>query len=116
MVIILRDIDNIKIDNIKKYLDIHKILYRERVCSPYKNTKKLLEMLENYADLNRRIVYVILDDTSNTLSGLVACNTKFPVISCPPINSTLQMPREVPVMTILEPENVAASISRMFKF
>ena len=31
------------------------------------------------------------------------------------INSTLQMPSKVPVMTILEPENVANSIARMFR-
>ena len=46
----------------------------------------------------------------------MACNTNNPIITCPPfsdkmdmftnINSTLQMPSYVPVMTILEPINV----------
>ena len=61
---------------------------------------------------------------SNALSGVVSCNTKFPVIGCPPfsdkmdmlvnMNSTLQCPSNVPVMTILEPVNVAISCQRIF--
>ena len=75
--------------------------------------------------MGRRVVYITVAGRSNALSGVVACNTKFPVIACPPfkdkddmmvnINSTLQMPSKVPVMTILEPENVAMSIARMFR-
>ena len=70
-----------------------------------------------------RVVYVTVAGRSNALSGVVACNTHYPTIACPPfsdkddfmvnINSTLQMPSNVPVMTILEPVNVALSIKRM---
>jgi 5-(carboxyamino)imidazole ribonucleotide mutase len=72
----------------------------------------------------KRIIYVTVAGRSNALSGVVACNTSYPVIACPPfkdksdmmvnINSTLQMPSKVPVMTILEPGNVALAIKRMF--
>ena len=61
---------------------------------------------------------------SNALSGVVSCNTRFPTVGCPPfsdktdmlvnINSTLQCPSNVPVMTILSPGNVALAISKIF--
>jgi phosphoribosylcarboxyaminoimidazole (NCAIR) mutase len=55
---------------------------------------------------------------SNALSGVVAANSRgIPVIACPPakdlddlatnINSTLQMPSNVPAACILRPDNVA---------
>jgi 5-(carboxyamino)imidazole ribonucleotide mutase len=61
---------------------------------------------------------------SNALSGVVAANTKYPVFACPPfsdktdmmvnINSTLQMPSNVPVATILKPGNLAMFINKMY--
>jgi 5-(carboxyamino)imidazole ribonucleotide mutase len=61
---------------------------------------------------------------SNALSGVVAANCNDPVIACPPFNdktdmsinlhSTLQCPNEVPVMTVLDPKNVALAIERIF--
>ena len=63
---------------------------------------------------------------SNALSGVIASNSKYPVIASPPfkdkldmlvnIHSTLQCPSNVPVMTILEPINVALSIKKIFSF
>ena len=61
---------------------------------------------------------------SNTLSGVVSYNTRFPVVACPPfkdkmdmftnINSSLQCPSNVPVMTILSPLNVAVAVNKIF--
>ncbi len=92
------------------------------VFSAHKNTKELLDLLENLE--MQKIVYVTVAGRSNALSGIVACNTNCPVIACPPfkdkidmmvnINSTLQMPSNTPVMTILEPCNVALAIKRIF--
>jgi len=72
----------------------------------------------------KRIVYVTVAGRSNALSGVVACNSTYPVIACPPfkdksdmlvnIQSSLQMPRNVPVMTILEPLNVVSAVQRIF--
>lgn len=117
--------DEPHIAKLRKHLDVHKILYREHVSSAHKKTRQVLEILESYENTGRRVVYITVAGRSNALSGVVACNTKFPVIACPPfkdkddmmvnINSTLQMPSKVPVMTILEPENVAMSIARMFR-
>ena len=117
--------DEPHIAKLRKQLDAQKILYREHVSSAHKKTRQVLQILESYENAGRRVVYITVAGRSNALSGVVACNTKFPVIACPPfkdkddmmvnINSTLQMPSKVPVMTILEPENVAMSIARMFR-
>ena len=103
------------------------IYVREHVCSAHKKTRELLTILENYnyyKKHNRQIIYITVAGRSNALSGVVACNTQFPVIACPPfqdksdmtvnINSTLQMPSSVAVMTILEPGNVALCCQRIF--
>ena len=62
---------------------------------------------------------------ANALSGVVAANTAYPVIACPPfadkddyqvnIHSTLQMPSGVPSACILRPDNVAGFCKRIFK-
>jgi 5-(carboxyamino)imidazole ribonucleotide mutase len=93
--------------------------------SAHKNTREVLRILDIYEKQNRKIVYVTVAGRSNALSGVVASNTRFPTIACPPfkdtidfqvnINSTLICPSKVPVMTILEPENVAISINKIFK-
>lgn len=116
--------DEEHIVKLRKHLDTHKLFYREHICSAHKKTKELLKILDDYEKSGRRIVYITVAGRSNALSGVVACNTNHPVIACPPfkdkadmtinINSTLQMPSKVPVMTILEPENVAMSIVRLY--
>ena len=103
------------------------ILCLEHISSAHKKTQEVLNILENYNSMSkfgRRIIYVTVAGRSNALSGVVACNTHYPVIACPPfqdkldlqvnINSTLQMPSDVPVMTILEPVNVAHCCQRIF--
>ena len=102
------------------------IYSRNYVASAHKSTSLVLDILNSYEEQkNRRsVVYVTVAGRSNALSGVVACNSTYPVIACPPfkdkndmlvnIHSTLQMPSNVPVMTILEPLNVALAIKRMF--
>ena len=115
------------IDKLRKNLKKKDIYCLEHVSSAHKKTQEVLEILAHYNSqslFNRRIIFVTVAGRSNALSGVVACNTKFPVIACPPfqdkqdmqvnINSTLQMPSDVPIMTILEPVNVAHCCERMF--
>lgn len=96
--------------------------------SAHKETGKVMKVLNDINTLspkNRKVAFVTVAGRSNALSGVVSCNTHYPVIACPPfkdksdmmvnINSTLQMPSKVPAMTILEPLNVAISIDRIFK-
>ena len=84
-----------------------------------------MQVLYNISELDRtkKNIIVTIAGRSNALSGVVAANTTYPVIACPPfkdnidmmvnINSTLQMPSKIPVLTILDPENCAIAIKRI---
>ena len=116
--------DNNFIDKITKHLDSRNLYYQHHICSAHKQTKKLLGILDEYESQNRSLIYITVAGRSNALSGVVACNTRHPVFACPPfsdksdfmlnINSSLQCPSNVPVMTVLEPSNLALSCSRIF--
>jgi 5-(carboxyamino)imidazole ribonucleotide mutase len=118
--------DKAHVKKIMKHCDALNIYTINYYSSAHKNTKDVLSILDGYEKQNRKIVYVTVAGRSNALSGVVASNTRFPTIACPPfkdtgdfqinINSTLICPCKVPVMTILEPENVAISINKMFNF
>ncbi len=94
------------------------------VASVHKNTKKVLEILDYINTNYTRVIWVTVAGKSNALSGVVSANTHFPVMACPPfendidmmvnIQSTLQMPTKVPVMTVLNINNLAESCSRIF--
>ena len=111
-------------NKIKDSLRSNNIYSRIYYCSAHKNTKGVLNILDSYESQNRNIVYVTVAGMSNALSGVVTCNTRFPNIACPPfkdkddmmvnINSTLQMPSKVPVMTVLSTSNVALAVQKIF--
>lgn len=121
------DSDKDHVANIRYHLNKLNIKYKHLVCSAHKNTKKLLEYLDIYNGNKygkTKKIYVTVAGMCNALSGVVAANTNYPVIACPPfkdkddmminINSSLQCPSKVPVMTILGTENVALSCQRIF--
>lgn len=100
-------------------LGIH---WEQHTASAHKEPRKLLEILNSYKD-EKSIVYVTVAGRSNALSGFVAANSEFPTLACPPfkdktdmmvnIHSTLQMPSNVPVMTVLDPGNCALAVKRI---
>ena len=104
-------------------LDEYKILWEQYAASAHKEPLKVLKILENNKD-NTNIVYVTIAGRSNALSGFVAANSNFPTIGCPPfsdksdmlvnIHSTLQMPSNTPVLTVIDPGNCALAIKRIF--
>lgn len=118
-----------KLGNELKKKGIYSLSY---VSSAHKNTREVLAILDEYnnyknnyaAAARRKIVWITVAGRSNALSGVVSANTPYPVIACPPfadkmdmtvnINSTLQCPSAVPVMTVLEPSNVALCVGKMF--
>jgi len=95
--------------------------YEQHIASAHKQAKELLEILDKYKD--HKVIYITIAGRSNALSGFVAGNSDKVVIACPPftdkldmmvnINSTLQMPSLVPVMTILDPQNTALAVNRI---
>ena len=116
--------DDTHVKNIEKQCDAYNIDHHSFVCSAHKQTQRLLNIINELKEDSRRKIYVTVAGRSNALSGVVACNVDSPVIACPPfkdkmdmmvnIHSSLQCPSKVPVMTILEPNNVAITCRRIF--
>ena len=104
-------------------LDEYKITHEEHVASAHKQAREALAILNKYQ--NEKVIYVTIAGRSNGLSGFVAGNSDKVTIACPPfkdkhdmllnMQSTLQMPSNVPAMTILEPANVALAIKRIIE-
>jgi 5-(carboxyamino)imidazole ribonucleotide mutase len=94
------------------------------VASAHKSPKKVLEILERFEE-ESDIVFITLAGRSNALSGFCGANSRHPVIACPPfadkvdmlvnIHSTLQMPSNTPVLTILDPENAALAAAKILR-
>ena len=105
-------------------LDEYGITWEQHAASAHKNPLKVLEILENNKD-GKDIVYITIAGRSNALSGFVAANCEFPTLGCPPfsdktdmlvnIHSTLQMPSNTPVLTILDPGNCALAVKRILQ-
>ena len=104
-------------------LDEYGIAWEQHAASAHKNPLKVLEILEENKD-QKDIVYVTIAGRSNALSGFVAANSEFPTLGCPPfsdkadmlvnIHSTLQMPSNTPVLTVIDPGNCALAVKRIF--
>ena len=105
-------------------LDEYGITWEQHAASAHKNPLKVLEILENNID-GKDIVYITIAGRSNALSGFVAANCEFPTLGCPPfsdkadmlvnIHSTLQMPSNTPVLTVLDPGNCALAVKRILQ-
>ena len=104
-------------------LDEYGIAWEQHAASAHKKPLKVLDILEANKDQSG-IVYVTIAGRSNALSGFVAANTEFPTLGCPPfsdkadmlvnIHSTLQMPSNTPVLTVIDPGNCALAVKRIF--
>ena len=104
-------------------LDEYGINWEQHAASAHKQPLKVLEILDANKD-GRDIVYITIAGRSNALSGFVAANSEFPTLGCPPfsdkadmlvnIHSTLQMPSNTPVLTVIDPGNCALAVKRIF--
>ena len=104
-------------------LDEYGITWEQHAASAHKQPLKVLEILEANKD-GGDIVYITIAGRSNALSGFVAANSEFPTLGCPPfsdkadmlvnIHSTLQMPSNTPVLTVIDPGNCALAVKRIF--
>ncbi|KKP38001.1 hypothetical protein A2483_00115 [Candidatus Peregrinibacteria bacterium RIFOXYC2_FULL_33_13] len=112
------------VTKITKELYRFRIDYIEHVASAHKVPEKIIDLIEKYNQSEEQICFITVAGRSNALSGLVSANTIFPVIACPPletkedfmvnINSSLMMPSETPVATIVDPANAAYFVAKMF--
>ena len=104
-------------------LDEYGISWEQHAASAHKQPLKVLEILNDNKD-KENIVYITIAGRSNALSGFVAANSNFPTLGCPPfsdksdmlvnIHSTLQMPSNTPVLTVIDPGNCALAVKRIF--
>ena len=104
-------------------LDDYGVVWEQHAASAHKEPLKVLEILNSNKD-KENIVYITIAGRSNALSGFVAANSNFPTLGCPPfsdksdmlvnIHSTLQMPSNTPVLTIIDPGNCALAVKRIF--
>lgn len=93
------------------------------VASAHKVPEKVTAKVEELNNQTEPTVIITCVGLSNGLSGVVAGSSVHPVIACPVfkdqedyqvnIHSTLQMPSEVPVMTVLNPKNAALAAIRI---
>ena len=94
------------------------------VASAHKVPEKVVEIIEKLnADPQPQVVIAVVG-MSNGLGGVAAGSCIHPVITCPPLqtleeyqvdlHSSLRMPSEVPVMTVLNPKNAALAAVRIF--
>lgn len=105
-------------------LDKWGIAHKVQVVSAHKVPELLVQVIAEYNKFEGQLCYVTIAGRSNGLSGCTAGSSFHPVIACPPfadkddmmvnINSTLQMPSDTPVLTVLDPQNVAMCILRIF--
>ena len=104
-------------------LDEFNIPWEQHTASAHKEPLKVLEILEAHEG-EKDLVYITIAGRSNALSGFVAANSEHPTLACPPfsdkadmlvnIHSTLQMPSNTPVMTVIDPGNCALAVKRIF--
>ncbi len=94
------------------------------VASAHKVPEKVVAIVSKLNENKEPTVIIAVVGMSNGLGGVIAGSSVHPVISCPPfkdhddylvnIHSNLQMPSDVPVMTVLNPKNAALSALRIF--
>jgi 5-(carboxyamino)imidazole ribonucleotide mutase len=90
--------------------------YEYHVASAHKTTHKLMDKLAVHERSDENIVYITVAGLSDALSGVVAGNSKYPVIACSPDSekfgwskafSSVITPEGVPVLFVAKPENAA---------
>ncbi|MBN2111842.1 AIR carboxylase family protein [Candidatus Woesearchaeota archaeon] len=92
--------------------------------SAHKETRRVLDFVESMdRDSIEPLVYLTFAGRSNGLGPVVAGNTRYPVIACPPfkdtatyavdIHSSLRMPSNLPLMTVVEPGNAVLAAKRI---
>lgn len=104
-------------------LDKWGVKYEILVASAHKVPEKVIKIVEKYNGMSEPVCYITIAGRSNGLSGVTAGSSIHPVIACPPfsdkddyainVHSTLQMPSDTPVLTVIDPKNAALSAVRI---
>lgn len=110
-------------DKVRRVLDGFDVPSVVRVASAHKVPEKVIRILDACNRSAQPLVHITIAGRSNGLSGVVAGSSLHPVIALPPfkdhadylvnVHSSLQMPSETPVLTILDPGNAALAAVRI---
>ena len=110
-------------DKVIQVLDRYDVPSRVKVASAHKVPDKVLAIVEGYNRSAQPVVHITIAGRSNGLSGVVAAASRWPVIALPAckdqadylvnIHSSLQMPSDTPVMTVVDPVNAALAAVRI---
>ncbi|MBI5035705.1 AIR carboxylase family protein [Candidatus Micrarchaeota archaeon] len=82
------------------------------IASAHRTPKKVLQIAEEANSSKEPIVFIAVAGLSNALSGMLACATFWPIVTCPPgssedLPSSLRMPPGVAHGTVLGEQNAA---------
>lgn len=112
------------VDGMEKEFATYDVEVRLVVASAHKVPEKVFELIRENNEKEVDLVYITVAGRSNALSGVVAANSVHPVLACPPfkdkddylvnISSTLNMPSDTPVMTVIDKQNVIMAVLRIF--
>jgi 5-(carboxyamino)imidazole ribonucleotide mutase len=93
------------------------------VASAHKVPEKVVDVVKKLNESTEPMVVITVVGMSNGLGGVVAGSCVHPVINCPPfkdhddylvnIHSNLQMPSDVPALTVLNYKNAALAALRI---
>jgi len=93
------------------------------MASAHKAPEKVIKHITMLNEKEWPMVVIAVVGMSNGLGGMLAANCLHPVITCPVlsditqyqvhIHSSLQMPKDVPLMTVLHPVNAALAAVRI---
>ena len=107
-------------EKIKENLDSYKIKSQYRIASAHRTPEEVIGIVNLYnTSLDLKILIVSIAGGTDALSGMIAAQSKWPVVSCPPkesalYESCLRNPPGTSNAVIRNPENVAKFAAQYF--
>ena|SRR3989338_1791116 len=106
-------------EKIKEALDAYKIKSQYRIASAHRSPDHVLKIIGEYNSSVDKILIVSIAGGTDALSGMLAVQSKWPVVSCPPeesalYESCLKNPPGTSNAVIPLPENVARFAAQYF--
>lgn len=90
-----------------------------RIASAHRTPNKVLQLAKEANASKDPVVFIAVAGLSNALSGMLACATFWPVVTCPPTDehkdvwSSLRMPQGVAHGTVFGAENAALMAAKI---
>lgn len=112
-------------NKITSKLEERGIPYASYIGPPYTTPEKFMPLIDKYNQSLEPVVCITVERENNALSGLLAANLRWPVITCPPSKDTsnylenkqtwAQVPSSAPVLTVIDPDNAALAAEKILK-